>query len=317
MKSADQVARILALIPFLQQRQGADVADVARQFGVSERQLAADLGVIWMIGPPGPGQMIDVDMDALESHGVIHIGNADVLARPLRFTPDEALSLVVALRAVHELAGEDLAPVVAAAIAKLQRVAGDAALDTRVVVASGEPKIRTALAAAISDGVAVELIYDGAARGHTTRPLVDPERLHAVTGAGYLQAWNRESQSWRTYRLDRIAAVTRTELTHAPHPPPPPPDEWTKRLGEAATVTVLLSPGARWVAEYYPVSEISESDSGLRVVFPVLDRAWFVALALRLGADVKILEDDVATAVAEAAAEALAAYRDLGLLPGG
>lgn len=317
MRSTDQVARILALIPLLQRRPGADVAEVAREFGITPRQLDADLKVIWMIGLPGPGQLIDVDMDALESDGVIHIGNADVLTRPVRFTPDEALGLVVALQSVRALAGDDLAPVVESALAKLQGVSGHHAQDTRVLIASGEQRIRTDLAAAITDRVAVELTYDGAARGGTTQPLVDPERLFVTAGAGYLQAWNREAAAWRTYRLDRIAAVTRTELPAGRHPSPPPADEWSKRLDEAATVTVELRPAARWVAEYYPVTEVTEITEGtetgdtLRVVLPVVDRDWFVALALRLGPDARVVEPDVAAAVAAAAAATLAQYEDL------
>lgn len=313
MKSTDQVARILALIPFLQQRQGVPIADVAREFGVSERQIAADLSVIWMVGPPGPGQMIDVDMDAVETDGVIHIGNADVLPRPLRFTPDEALSLLVALQAIRELAGGDLAQVVDAAIAKLQTVAG-ADADTRVVVATGEQRVRTELAVAVDADVAVELVYDGAARGGTTRPVVDPERLYVAAGVGYLQAWNREASAWRTYRLDRIAEVNRTDLPRSQRPPAPPPSDWTQRLDEAATVTALLEPSARWVAEYYPVSEAVETEGGLRITIPVVDRSWFAALALRLGAGMHIVEDDAAAAVAEAASAALAQYRELGLV---
>lgn len=313
MKSTDQVARILALIPFLQQRQGVPIADVAREFGVSERQIAADLSVIWMVGPPGPGQMIDVDMDAVETDGVIHIGNADVLPRPLRFTPDEALSLLVALQAIRELAGGDLAQVVDAAIAKLQTVAG-ADADTRVVVATGEQRVRTELAVAVDADVAVELVYDGAARGGTTRPVVDPERLYVAAGVGYLQAWNREASAWRTYRLDRIAEVNRTDLPRSQRPPAPPPSDWTQRLDEAATVTALLEPSARWVAEYYPVSEAVETEGGLRITIPVVDRSWFAALALRLGAGMRIVEDDAAAAVAEAASAALAQYRELGLV---
>ena len=104
MNSSDQVARLLALVPYLQAHPDADVRTTASVFGVSPRQLIADLNVLWYCGLPGgmPGDLIEVDMDAVESEGRIRLTNADYLARPLRFTLDEAMSLAVALRSLQE-----------------------------------------------------------------------------------------------------------------------------------------------------------------------------------------------------------------------
>lgn len=66
---------------------GAAVAEVARVFDVTPRQLKSDLAVLWMVGL-GPGQLAEIDMDALDSDGVIHLSNAEFLARPMQFTPD-------------------------------------------------------------------------------------------------------------------------------------------------------------------------------------------------------------------------------------
>ena len=116
MNSSDQVARLLALVPYLQAHPDADVRTTASVFGVSPRQLIADLNVLWYCGLPGgmPGDLIEVDMDAVESEGRIRLTNADYLARPLRFTLDEAMSLAVALRSLQEL-GDDLVLLSAAA----------------------------------------------------------------------------------------------------------------------------------------------------------------------------------------------------------
>ena len=102
MTSSSQVPRLLALVPYLQAHPDADLEATASVFDVTPRQLVADLKVLWFCGLPGgaPGDLIEVDMDALES-GTIRLTNAEFLARPHRFTPEEAMSLVVALAALR------------------------------------------------------------------------------------------------------------------------------------------------------------------------------------------------------------------------
>jgi len=62
---------MLELVPYLQARNGVPVADVARDFGVPTGQIIKDLNVLWFCGLPNSvtGDMIDVDMNALEDDG--------------------------------------------------------------------------------------------------------------------------------------------------------------------------------------------------------------------------------------------------------
>src|SRR4028119_2101475 len=92
-----QVPRMLAMVPYLRGRAEVPVDQVARDFGVSRAQVVKDLGVLWFCGLPEAvtGEMIDVDMDALDRDGVVRIDNAEFLPRPLRLTVAEALSPIV------------------------------------------------------------------------------------------------------------------------------------------------------------------------------------------------------------------------------
>ena len=107
MTSQAQVRRLLALVPYLREHDGAPLTEVAAAFGISPVTLRADLDVLWMCGMPGltPGDLIDIDMDAVDGEGVIHLSNADYLPRPLRLSADEALALVLALRTLRGIAG--------------------------------------------------------------------------------------------------------------------------------------------------------------------------------------------------------------------
>ena len=158
----EQVARLLALVPYIQARREVSLDQAAADFGVQPAQIVKDLNVLWFCGLPGlgMGDLIDVDMDALEGEGMIRVSNADYLSRPLRLDSSEASALIVALRALREGSSDDVRPIVDRTLGKLEAAAGDgAALAARVDVrlprnqAPGRRAARAALPArSTSDG---------------------------------------------------------------------------------------------------------------------------------------------------------------------
>ncbi len=311
MTSADQVIRLLSLVPYLQRHPYAELAATAAAFGVATDQLVDDLNVLWYCGLPGglPGDLIEIDMDALEGSGRIRLSNADYLARPMRFTPDEMLSLLVALRAVRELAGPNDVDGVDSALAKLEAVAPTVGAAPEVTVAGGDGAVRAALADAIAAGGLVELDYTDAGL-EPSIPTVAPARLIVRDGYGYLQAWSLERADWRTYRLDRIGAV-RAVAGQRPELGEPPEfgAGWLELRPGAATVTLRLAPEAAWITEYYPTMAVRGCAPGVEVDLLVADPAWLRSLLLRLGSGVLAVTPPEAAADArQAAADALAAY---------
>jgi proteasome accessory factor C len=131
-----QLTRLLALIPWLLQRPGVTAQEAAAEFGISEAQLRADLGLAFFCGLPGhmPDDLIDVSYDGDQ----IVVTNADTIARPLRFAPDEAVALIAGLRAMAEIPAPTRPDVLDRVIAKLERAAGDAADSHRQVTVAIE-----------------------------------------------------------------------------------------------------------------------------------------------------------------------------------
>ncbi len=70
------------------------------------------------------------------------------------------------------------------------------------------------------------------------------------------------------------------------------------------------APAGRWVAEYYPCEEVTDLGEGrLRVSLRTPDTQWVRRLALRLGADGRVIGPaELADRVREDAAAALAQY---------
>lgn len=317
----DQVRRLLALLPYLQSRGEVPVEQAAADFGVRPEQIVRDLNVLWFCGLPGlgMGDLIEVDMDALEGEGVIRVSNADYLRRPLRLGSGEASALIVALRALRESAEDEVRPVVDRTLAKLEAAAGDgAALAARVDVRVPEEqaavgRLRSRLERAAAEGRQVRLGYYVPSRDEATTRTVDPLRVVTAEGNTYLEAWCHLAEDQRLFRLDRVSEAELLATPVADHSDLAPRDLAAGLFQPSADdllVTLRLQPAARWVAEYYPVESTEELGEGaLRVRLRVGDQAWLVRLLLRLGVHAVVEEpSEMSRDVRLAAAAALGNY---------
>ena len=97
-KSESRFARILKMVPFLSTHQGISIKEACEIFEVSERDLIADLNLLWVCGLPGYShlELIDVQFDG----GYISISNADPISKPRKLTYEESSALIVALNSL-------------------------------------------------------------------------------------------------------------------------------------------------------------------------------------------------------------------------
>ncbi|MET8162061.1 WYL domain-containing protein [Sphaerisporangium sp. NPDC005289] len=314
MSTADRLPRLLALVPYLMSHPGAQVPEVARLFGLTEKQLVDDLQLVWMCGLPGhtPGDLIDVSWDG----GEILIDNADTIARPLRLGIDEASALLVALRMLAELPEFAEGDALARVIAKLERAAGEgaAAVSTQVAFElDAAPDATTTVRQALREGRRLSLRYYVPGRDEITPREVDPTRLVMVDGRSYLEGWCYRADGMRLFRLDRIIGVEMLEVTASPPAEAEPIDVTDGVFRPSPSdelVELELTPVGRWVAEYYPCEEVTELGEGrLRVTLRARDQGWLVRLALRLGDSGRVVSPvSLADRVREAASAALARY---------
>lgn len=317
----DQVGRLLALVPYIQSREEVSVEQAAADFGVPPAQIVKDLNVLWFCGLPGlgMGDLIDVDMDALDGDGVIRVSNADYLSRPLRLGSTEASALIVALRALREASDDNVRPIVDRTLAKLEAAAGDgAALAARVGIqidhtAPEVGRLRATLEEAVTTGRQVRLGYYVPARDQATERIVDPSRVVQAEGNTYLEAWCHTAEDQRLFRLDRVSEAEVLDAAVTDHSDVPPRDLSTglfRASPDDTLATLRLQPRARWVAEYYPVESVEElTDGGLRVTLRAGDPGWLTRLMLRIGGAAEIEEPvELSDVVRRAAQDALGNY---------
>jgi proteasome accessory factor C len=284
---------MLALVPWLLAHPDVTVAEAAHHFGVDEAQMEKDLYLLICSGLPGhmPDQLVDIQF--WDEGGHITVVDPQVLTRPLRLNPDEAMCLLVGLRALLQIPGDHDRTAVVSAASKLEQVAGGAAdaadrvaVDIDVSQAAAQP-----IADALAAGRALHVVYAGAGRDDVTERTVDPMQVLVVDGRTYLEAWCRRAEAVRTFRLDRILEVSVLD-----EPSIPPKDRQETVLGSegfamiGTEVLMELDGAARWVADVHPVEVMEDRPDGSMLVRLIVgDDRWLVRLALSLGGHGRVI----------------------------
>lgn len=321
--SADRLARLLNLVPYLLARPGIEVAEAAADLDVSERQLREDLELLWVCGLPGygPGDLIDMALDG-DRVTITYDAGID---RPLRLTPDEALALVVALRMLAETPGIANRDAIERALAKIENAAGDLAGAPVAVRLPGNADRLDTLRRAVERRRALRLTYYAATRDETTERTVDPIRVLMVGGRAYLEAWCRRAEAVRLFRADRIDALIELDEPAAAPPQAQPRDV---RVGvfqpspDLPLVTLRVGRAGRWITEYYPCEQINRDPYPKRrdspggedwlVSLRVTDLDWARRFVLGLGPDVTVVSPpELVEQVRDQATAALDAYAAL------
>ncbi len=319
--SSDRLRRLLALVPYVTSRKVVGLAETAAAFGVTERELVDDLNLLWCVELRTPDPYCPIDLSY--EGGEIVIGQAEPVDRPLRLGVDEASALLVALRMLAEIGQAGPVPGLAdgsalsRTIAKLEAAAGEAAAPSAQVAVQvdqrAEGSVLTRVKEALDARRRVHLSYYVPARDEPTERDVDPMRLLMVEGRTYLEGWCRRAEGVRLFRLDRVLSIDVLPVA-AQVPQQAEPVDIDAGLyrpsADDLRVVLELSPGGRWVAEYYPCESVADlGDGRLRVTLRTPDGGWVRRLALGLGEDGRITEPAwLAAAVRADAAAALAHY---------
>jgi len=206
--AADRVARMLALITYLESHPGVTVDEVAEHFGISPGQVLLDVDLLWVSGTPGylPDDLIDFSADDRERN-VLTLTEARGMDRPLRLGPQEAVALLVALRSLRGTPGLEEDAVLASTVTKLAAAAGEAARTADAVdVELGSADVAdtlTQIRAALTSGRQLRLRYVSASDTVSERT-VDPLQLLTDSQHWFLHAWCHRAVDVRQFRLDRM-----------------------------------------------------------------------------------------------------------------
>lgn len=265
MQAQDKLAFLLALVPYLMDRDRVSVAEAAEHFGVDQEQLRDAVRLIAVSGIPGetnayqPGDLFDIAWDDFEENDQIVLTHQVAIDDSPRFSAREAAALIAGLQYLTALPENADRDAIGSLMAKLAR--GASATPSEVAVARSETdEVLGTIRDAVIAGVQVEFDYLSS-RGERERRRVDPLRIESVDQDWYLRGWDHLRTAIRTFRLDRIddLVATAEPITYRPGDVKLPETLFTG-TPEDLLVTVEVSASAIPLIEDY-IPEGSERES--------------------------------------------------------
>lgn len=243
VNARDRLAFLLALVPYLIDHDRVSVSAVAEHFRMPEEEIREAVRLIAVSGIPGEtsqyqhGDLFDIAWDDFEDNDQIVLTHLVAIDETPRFSGREAAALIAGLQYLSALPESADRTAMATLADKLSR--GASAHPSAVAVEGSEPDALLALLrAALTRGVQVEFDYSGA-RGTHGRRRVDPLRIESMDADWYLRGWCHLREGLRTFRLDRISALTVTEAPVTDHADLSPLSDSLFERSEHDTTVVL------------------------------------------------------------------------------
>ena len=315
-----KIERLLAIIPWVVERGGATVGDIAERFemrpaAVYDLLLAAmcyeivgasayeNLGIV----------VFGDEHDAGEAW--VHTEPGAMLDRPLNLSVPQAFGILVAGQSALALRGADRSGALATALDKLRAAYGER---VRVSVELPLPRSLPTLQEAVRTGTTVSIHYYTPNTDAVTERRVDPLDVSLADGHWYLRGWCHLRQDLRSFRVDRIEACDETGESHGRSAEPSDATAALRSVAPAEsdeTTDVVLSipRGDLWRVEAYPSREVREDGDRCIVTYAIRGPFALSQMLLRLGADTHVvnaaeLPPDLAEAGSAAAASILELY---------
>jgi len=220
LRAQDKLVFLLALVPYLMDRDRVSVSDAAQHFDVPEQHIRDAVRLIAVSGIPGEtatyqaGDLFDIAWDDFEDNDEIVLTQLVAIDDSPRFSAREASALIAGLQYLSSLPEHADREAIATLTSKLSR--GASAAPTAVAVESSALDETLALIReSVAAGTQIEFDYRNS-RGESERRRIDPLRVESVDADWYVRGWCHSREDVRTFRLDRISqpAMTTEAITH-------------------------------------------------------------------------------------------------------
>lgn len=303
-RSEDRVKGLLIMLPWLMQRKEVAIADMARQFNISESDLIEDLELAAMCGTPPytPLELTEVYID----EGVIYVGKNKHFERRLELTSSEAFGLSLLAAAAEDVPGFSGRRELKSAVKKLRKILGEGIVD----VDTESPQFLEAVTQAAATGERLTITYWTPADNTEKERTITVRAVFTDRGHWYVTADDELSGDQRHFRVDRIRAVVATgqfvEVVKSAVEVP----AWFSDATDAAKVTLDIDAAALWVVETYPCTVVEERvDGSVRAEMVVNSEHWLGRLLLRGEGKVRVVGPEPMTNVLQkTASDVLARY---------
>jgi proteasome accessory factor C len=209
----EQTARLLDLVPFLLSHQGISLSDLAKHFKVESEVMLDDLNTLWMCGLPGytPLELIDLAFDS----GFVTIRNAAPLAYVRTMSSSEIVALALGLDLLRENS-DHLGVEQSDRINALSKRLRDQIGIHISIATSPTTAHRSVISTSIVQRVPVEMMYYSANSDEEKKRTVTVYDFFNENDVEYFQGFCHTSGGMRTFRIDRIVAVSLSQSIEVP-----------------------------------------------------------------------------------------------------
>ena len=294
----EQTARLLDLVPFLLSHQGISLQELAKHFKIESNVMIDDLNTLWMCGLPGytPLELIDLAFDS----GFVTIRNAAPLSYVRTMSSSEIVALALGLDLLRENS-EHLGTGQSDRIDSLAKKLRDQ-IDVHISIApSPTTAHRSVISASIARRVPVDLTYYSSNSDEETTRIVTVYEFFNENDVEYFQGFCHTSTGMRTFRVDRIVAVSLSD-SHEVIPQAQVQQNESIRVG--ASVRSL----DRSSAEAFGLA-FTDLHIGGRVTLQAFSPEWLIR-SIMAGAGSLVVEDpqEIAQAIRQSIDSTMALY---------
>lgn len=278
---ANDLELLIKLLPWLVANNGASLTEIADHFEVSEKHALELIGQLVVTGPSqGGGGLVDIDFEDADS---IFVTDAKSLDRPVKLSEFEASSLLGGLHYLEQFPNLVDVQIVSGLISKIQQALPNVDSPINVVAAPVAAEIRSIISQAIEGRRSIDITYAGITKDDVSIRTIDPVSTHSQDDFVYLKSWCRNSQAWRSFRLDRIlTAELGTEPIDIPQP-----DESTDAKRDYIAAIELDKAYYGQLDQVDIVSFKEYMWHAVEVELKVYSRDWLVSMILASGGRVK------------------------------
>jgi predicted DNA-binding transcriptional regulator YafY len=262
--AVQRVARALDLVPYVSEHPGIEIAELAKRFNISEKQIIQDLELIFLCGLPGytPYELIDLTYE----DGVVTIIEPQLLDKPRKFSETEGVVITLGLNLIRDSTA-DLSAIEAIErlLDKLSRIFKAPVQAT--IADHVKPFLYDEIVRAIKSGVFIQFNYQSLSDDSLSYRKVKPVQISVKKGFYYLLAIEGNSQEERTFRIDQMVNLKITNDDKA---------EDQKVLKNRESFVFSLRTSDRFITEKYReiFSEVSSVGDTFTIRGEVSNLQW-------------------------------------------
>ena len=288
-----KIERLLAIVPWVVERGGAKVADIAERFEMPPEAVYELLHAAMCYEVVGAGAYQNLgfvvfgDSDSDAGDAWVHVEPGAMLDRPLDLSARQAFGILVAGQSALALRGADRSGALATALDKLGRAYGER---IRVSVDLPLPRSLPTLQAARDARTTVRIHYYTPSTDEVSERRVDPLEVSLHDGHWYLRGWCHLRADMRSFRVDRIEECIDTGEPHDRAARAREMKSVTPAEFDETTDVVLSIPRSDlWRIEAFASRDVVP-DGDRCVATYALSSPWVLSqMLLRLGADTRIV----------------------------